>query len=149
MRFRWRQVSPYCHFTTAELDIYLNVYGMCPQFAKGAGSGVPAPAIAVVQRLGYILGCMSWVNVWFYPAMCGLKEWAKNGKYYGYLSAGFYALSVWERPLMCYKMLPYLSDCSTKYVECEQNHTFSSSSPWQIYSLWASPEGKYYLRRRS
>jgi hypothetical protein len=45
-----------------------------PQFAKGAGSGFLAPAIAVVQNLGYILGCMSWVNVWFYPAMCGLTE---------------------------------------------------------------------------
>lgn len=140
MRFRWRQVSPYCLYSTAELDgIYLNNYGMCPHFAKGAGSCVAAPAISVLQNLGYILGCTSCVNVWFYPAMCGLTECAKHGECCGYLSARFYALSVWERPLIYYKMFPYLSGCSTKYVECVQNHTLSSSSPWQIYSLRASP----------
>jgi hypothetical protein len=114
-------------FSTAELDgIYLNNYRMCPHFTKGSGSGVAAPAITVVHNLRYILWWMLWVNVWSYPAMCGLRECAKHGKCCGYFCARFYAWSFWQRPLICYEMLPYLSACSTKYVECEQNHTLSS-----------------------
>jgi len=64
---------------------------MCPQFMKGTVPRVTSPAFALVQNFGYILRCMSWVNVWFYPAMCGLRECAKYGKCCGYFSAGFYA----------------------------------------------------------
>jgi len=63
---------------------------MCPQFTKGAVSGVVEPTVAVVQNLGYILGCMSWVNLWFCLAMCGLLECANHGKCCGYFSARFY-----------------------------------------------------------
>ena len=71
--------------------IYLNNYRMCPHFMKERVSRVASHAGAGVQNFGYILGCMFWVNVWLYPAMCGLTECAKYGKYCGYFSAVFYA----------------------------------------------------------
>jgi hypothetical protein len=64
---------------------------MCPQFTNGAGSGVAELAVAAVQNLGYILSCVSWVNLWFYSAMCGLRECAKHDKGCGYFSARFFA----------------------------------------------------------
>ena len=64
LQFRWRQVSLYCHFSAVELvGIYLNNYRMCPQFTKGSDAGVTAPAIVVVQNLGYTKG---WI-------LCGLQ----------------------------------------------------------------------------
>jgi len=62
-----------------------------PPVYERASPGVAEPAVAAVQNFGYNVGCMSWVNLWFDPAMCGLRECAKYGKCCGYFSAGFYA----------------------------------------------------------